>query len=103
MNNFHVAYFTLISRPRQTLTSGRRGRRHACPLRRLDEPQDGRPDDSPDGRQDVRSAEEAGLPRRDAGAADCGGHTAADGDCASAAEVVAEEAGVRLPDPMCRK
>ena len=64
----------------------------------------GREGEPPDGaRPDVRSAEEAELPRYDADAADCGGHSAADGDCANAAGVEAEEAGVRSPDPTCRK
>ena len=51
----------------------------------------------------VRSAEKAELPRHDADAADSGEHTDVDDDCANAAGVEAEAAGVRSPDPMCRR
>ena len=77
---------------------------HRAHRRRLDEPQDVQPDEPRDGAQpDVRSSEEAGLPRHDADGVDCGRHSASDGDCANAADVEAEEAGVRSPDPTCRK
>ena len=65
---------------------------------------DARSDESPDESQpDVRSAEEAEFPRHDADEADCDGCSDADGDCVHAAGVEAEEAGVRSPDPMCRR
>ena len=57
----------------------------------------GPPDES---RPDVHSAEEAELLRHDADETDYGGRTDADGNCASAADVEAEEVGARSPDPM---
>ena len=59
---------------------------------------------SPDEPQpDVRSVVEVELPRHDADAAYSGERTDADDDCDNAAGVEAEEAGVRSPDPMCRR